>query len=456
VKWLLLIITIAGVPPLAGWLRRNPGAIPKIWMLVGFLTVEHGPIHLYMAFYTWAGQWPGGVLDGAEIALLDLIIFAIYLSLPRGRHSLPFKFSMIFYFIAVLLSVYQASVPMAALFYCWQLVRIFFVFTVVTKACVDPRVVPSLLKGIAAGLFLATCQAMWQRFGLGILQTGAGFAHQNIIGVISHFIGFPFFALLLAGERGWITKTASLAGILLAALTTSRGTIALTVFGYVVLFIISALRRWTSRKAMIAVTGAIVIGVLAPFIVSSFEKRFNLSGDSTTDFFERDQDRVAMSQAASMILSDHPMGVGANHYVVVASTQGYDAGARVPWNTYGVPVHNVYWLVAAETGYLGIITFVIMLLRPLAVAFLCGWRNRRDQRGDLLLGFSVALLTVNVHSFYEFAFITSEVQYMFAVTVGMVAGLAQQLGYWSRTHAIQIESSDLVRPIAKAAENFRI
>ena len=130
--------------------------------------------------------------------------------------------------------------------------------------------------------------------------------------------------------------------------------------------------------------------------------------------------------------------------------------AGVAWISGGVPVHNAYWLVAAETGYLGIITFVIMLLRPLAVAFLCGWRNRRDQRGDLLLGLGVALLLVYVHSFYEFVFITSEVQYMFAVTAGMVAGLAQQLGYWSRTHAIQFESSDLVRPIAKTAENFRI
>ena len=151
-------------------------------MLVGFLALEQGPIHLYMAFNTWAGQWPG-VLDGAEISLLDLIILAIYLSLPRGRHSLPFKFSMAFYFIAALLSVFQASVPMAALFYCWQLVRVFFVFTVVTKACADdPRVVPSLLKGIAAGLFLATCQAVWERFGAGVLQAGAGFGHQNIVG----------------------------------------------------------------------------------------------------------------------------------------------------------------------------------------------------------------------------------------------------------------------------------
>ena len=228
-KWVLLIIALAGVPPLAGWLRRTPAAIPKIWMLVGFLTLAARPSPSVYGLQHLGGTLAGGVLDGAEISLVDLILLAIYLSLPRGRHSLPFKFSMTFYFIATLLSVFQASVPMPALFYCWQLVRVFFVFTVVTKACVDdPRVVPSLLKGIAAGLFLATCQAVWERFGHGILQAGAGFGHQNIAGIMSHFVAFPFFALLLAGERGWITKTASLAGILLVVLTTSRGAVVLT------------------------------------------------------------------------------------------------------------------------------------------------------------------------------------------------------------------------------------
>ena len=51
-------------------------------------------------------------------------------------------------------------------------------------------------------------------------------------------------------------------------------------------------------------------------------------------------------------------------------------------------------------------------------------------RGDLLLGLGVALLTVYIHSYFEWIFFTTYVQYMFAITVGLVAGLAQQLGYW--------------------------
>ena len=133
-KWALLLMAAASMVPLYGWLRRNPREAPKLWILVGFLAVEHGPLHVYMAIDSVAGFWPGYTL-GAEISLLDLIAVAIYFVLPRSKHSLPFLFSMGFYFLAVLLSVFQGSVPKSALYYCWQLGRVFFFYAVVAKAC---------------------------------------------------------------------------------------------------------------------------------------------------------------------------------------------------------------------------------------------------------------------------------------------------------------------------------
>ena len=51
------------------------------------------------------------------------------------------------------------------------------------------------------------------------------------------------------------------------------------------------------------------------------------------------------------------------------------------------------------------------------------------ESGDLLLGLGVALLIVYLHSFYEWIFVKFEIQYIFAASVGMIAGLAQELGY---------------------------
>ena len=85
--------------------------------------------------------WPG-IARGIEVSALDVLALAIYLSLPRGGEPLPFKVAMGFYLAAVLLSAIQATVPFAAIFYVWQLARVFLVYAVVTKACADERVAP--------------------------------------------------------------------------------------------------------------------------------------------------------------------------------------------------------------------------------------------------------------------------------------------------------------------------
>ena len=47
----------------------------------------------------------------------------------------------------------------------------------------------------------------------------------------------------------------------------------------------------------------------------------------------------------------------------------------------------------------------------------------------------MALFTVYIHCFFEWVFLTSLPFYLFAMTAGLVAGLAQQLGYWENARA---------------------
>ena len=422
-KWLLLIITIAAIVPASIWFRRNPAEMPKIWVLMGFLVFEHGPQKLYMAIVSWAG-WSGHT-KGLEFSIVDALALSLYLSLPRARQRLPFLVSMAFYFFASLLSVLQTNVPESALFYCWQLARVFLVYAVVARGCADPRVPTALLKGMVIALALEACLAIFQKFG-GALHAGGSFGHQNLLGMMSHFVAFPAFALLLAGQAGWYWTVAPVVGGLVAILTASRATFGLAVIGYVITFAASALRGWTSRKARVVLVGVVAVAVLAPLAISSFEHR--------EGFFEPDEERIAFEKAASLMLADHPFGVGANNYVVIANMKGYSdrAGISPTAGSRGGTVHNVYWLVAAETGYIGLVAFLILLFRPLIVAFRCGWAARGDPRGDLLLGLGVTLLVVYVHSVFEWVFIMFQAQYMFGCVLGLIAGLAQQLGYWQK------------------------
>jgi len=397
-----------------------------------------GGIHgLYVALISWAG-WPGYV-KGAEISVIDLFVLAIYFSQSRPQYSLPFRFSMALYFIAVLFSVFQAGVPMASLFYAWQLARMFLVYLVVARACSDDRVAPALLTGLAIGIWLAVGVAAWQRISGGVLQVGGTVGDKNLFGLMAHFVGLPWFALLLAGQRGWTPYLAPLGYAITAVLTVSRAALGLSAAGMVLIFMLSAMRKWTHRKATIALLSAAALGALVPIALSSLESRF--SAEPLSSNYD---ERAAFQKAAEMILSDHPMGIGANNYVVVANTGGYNERAQVVAiaGSLSTNVHNAYLLSAAETGYFGVISLVLLLLHPLIVAFHCGWRNREDRRGDLLLGLGATLLIVYIHCFFEWVFFSFQTQYLFAMTLGLVAGLAQQLGYWGRTlsHSSRIES----------------
>jgi O-antigen ligase len=315
----------------------------------------------------------------------------------------------------------------------------FLIYAVVARACADPRVAPAILKGMAAGLFVQAAFAIWERFELGMFQAHGTFSHQNLLGMMSEFTVPPFFALLLAGSGGWLPFAVTVTGCIVDVLTVSRATIALAGFGFAIVFMLSALRQWTSRKALISLFGVTALVILAALALFSIEQR----GEAHLEL--SDFERTALNTEAKMVLSDHPFGVGANQYVVAAN-EGYRQQVgqyrrQVGFGSTGyyAIVHNAYLLVAAETGYLGLITFVLLLIRPLAVAFRCGWQNRGDQRGDLLLGLGVALLVVYIHSLFEWVFLIFEAQYMFALELGLVAGLAQQLGYWQGPSAGLVE-----------------
>jgi O-antigen ligase len=426
-KYVFLAIALAGIFPLADWLRRNPSLILKVWTVVGLLPfiLTAVPHFLFIAVISWA-YWPGFV-KGAEFSAIDVIALALLLSGPRTRFSLPFKAAFSFYVFTVMLSVLLAGVAEPVLFYLWQLGRMCLVFAVVTRACAaDPRVASAIIKGMAIGVCIQCFFVIQQRFLHGVVQSQGTFAHQNGLGVATYLTAIPAFALLLAGKRGWYLYAAVGCGLLIGISTASRATIGLIAFGLGTVFLLSAVRQWTSVKARFAMLGVAGLVLLIPAALSSLETRF---GD--TSLFESYDDRAAYEAAASMMLADHPLGVGANNFVGVANNQGYFERAGVSYSaSRGSSVHNAYWLAASETGYIGFVAFVFLLFQPLATAFRCGWRNRRDPRGDLLLGIAVALLTFYIHSMYEWIIFTFYLQYMLAMSIGMVAGTAIQLGYW--------------------------
>ena len=420
-KWAALLLFAGLVPVLISWLRGNPARAPILWSAIGFLPFVMDPWHLIFAPISWA-MWPGFV-KGLEVSLLDFVALAVFLRYQKIRIRSPLLVVLPFYIVVVLATMTWSGVPMAAFFYAWQLARVLLLFAAVAMICQDERGPSALITGMVLGLCVQAGYAIEQRLS-GVTQASGTFGHQNLLGMVSHFVTFPALALLMIDGKRRAPLFGILAGAIVIIFGASRATLGLAGAGFVALLLLSIIRRPTSRKSMIVGLGLAGLAVATPLALSSLNDRFTVAPISS-DYDER----AAFERAARMVIADHPMGIGANQYVVVANTQGYSDRAGVIWNfgSRGANVHNAYLFVWAETGFLGLAALVLMLLSPIRTAYQAAWRNRKDPRGDLLLGLGVCLTVVAVHCFFEWIFVVYPVEILFAINTGIIVGLARQI-----------------------------
>jgi hypothetical protein len=422
-KFVALFLAISGIVPIALLLRSNPRFVRAFWTVFGMLPFLSNAMPAFdIGLVTWAGEWVGFVY-GLELTQIDILAVAALISLSGRSVPAWCKLPLLAYVLAVVLSILQADEPMAATFGAWQAARMFFIMIVVTRACLEPQKAIFILQGMALGMALHFLAVLHQRFALNLPQAHGLFIHQNTLGMSAHMVLYPAIALLLHGYPATRSLVATVvATIVVVVFTASRATVGFAAIGIGMTYLVLALAGLTWRKVGFAVMGTLALAVIAPLALASFEKRF-----SDTPLNEEQYDeRAAFNRAAAFILADHPAGIGSNHYVHVARNQGYSERAgvvRTEANRNNI-VHSAYRLAAAETGYLGLVTFCLALLVPLLCAFLTGWRERASAEGTLLLGLGIALFIVCLHSFYEWIFFIKEVQYLVSYTMGMIFGLS--------------------------------
>ncbi len=447
-KWVILLLTIIALPLLTQWLRGNEKSSHRVSALLGFLPFVYAPWHLTVAPISWA-NWPGYV-RGVELSALDVVALAIILSRTHKNYSLPFKWQMVFYFVVVLTVVPLANLWTAAAFYPWQLLRMFVVFQAIALVATDEKHRNAVVTGLILGLTFQAGLAGYDRM-LGRAQSGGSLGHQNLLGSFNHLVMLPSLAMFLAGYRVKWALIGMLAGAAALVFGASRGSIALAGVGVFVVILLSVFKKSTGRKMGMAGMAFLLVAAAAPFAASSLSARF---GGAEVDFaVDSDREREAFERAASAMISDHPFGVGPNNYVVVANSDGYSARAGVSWTTgnRGAHVHNSYFLVAAETGYLGLIGVLAILASIIFLALRTAFKNRDAPGADLALGLGVGLFILCVHFMFEWGVVTANVQYMLAINAGLIAGLAQRLKVSKRRKVRRASSSaqpEIAVPVA--------
>ncbi len=420
-KWVFLLALVVFTPWLAVHLKANRKHIPYACFTMGLLPFLLSGLNLTASPISWA-HWPGPV-KGVDISLMDGIAVALIYATRKVRTPFLLKAAFALYLFAIVVSTIAS--PTAgrepSLFYLWQVGRGVLVYVAIARASMAVATVPfATVMGLGAGLAFQSLISLRDYLG-GDIQAGGWFGHQNLLGMTSHFAVFPAVALALAGlHRRWSLGVIA-AGLLVSFTGGSRATIGLFAIGIVITLLLSLWRKSTGTKT--AVAGALIVGLIAsvPILYAAVERR----SDKTRD--DSNIERALMISAAKLIISDHPLGVGANRYVIVANVGGYSDRVGLAWNKANrtAPVHNSYYLVTAELGWLGLFGVIALLATIIALGLRAIRSSPAGPEGELLVGLTGAAIMFSAHAYYEWVAMVDTLHYLLAINVGLLVGAAQ-------------------------------
>jgi len=405
-----------------------------------------------------------GVHDGgaeAAIAPLDFALLALFFlyvmeDLRQGKlkfYNGPVERRLLLFGFVGLLTISNAAdasfvlyevlrvLRMLALVYCIRrfvrgpaevrLVVYLLAFNVVTQSLLG---LAQLALGRSVGLyFLGEADLLWLDTSVegGVSRVGGTLGHANSMAMFLEMLLPLFFSLAVARNTGLSTRQRLLVmsvftlGLAVLFMTFSRaGWVSLFVaLVLVLLYHFRHLRLSTRQIVVLIAAGFTSLTALVVFWESIYRR---LTASSSVSF----SFRANLNAIALNMVETHPwLGIGLNNFVLVMAN--YDDTGLSRWRI--APAHNIYFLTAAETGILGLLAFLWLLIGVFAE----GWRGLKSKDPFLAAcaaGLLAGLAATLVHGLlgwgwrYDVLHVTFWFLAGCALTVGRLAALQDQAG----------------------------
>ena len=414
-KWIFIAGLIVFIPIATAFLRAHQRYLLHACFVMGLaIFFQGGWLSVSPIFWDWPGP-----MQGIQVGFVDGLAIAMIASTKPVKVPLAFKLALTLFALAIVISSFAARQLMPVSFYVWQLVRNSLVFLAIARTSAQFERAPlALVAGFGSALAI---EALWviKQFAGGDRELGGTLGHRNILGMTTYFAAMPAYALFLAGERKRHAAFALICAALIVFLGGSRASLGLFAVGLALVTLLSMRRKMTARKGAVAAMAGFLVICATPVMLWSVERR------SQAELQSSDTERGAFIDAARMIIADHPFGIGANQYVIVANIGGYSDRAGVPWDyaDRSAPVHNSYYLVTAELGFLGLFGLISIFASEVWIG-LNGLRDDGGTRSELLVGFIAAAVVLMVHIAFEWVFELATIQFLTAAGFGAIVGLA--------------------------------
>jgi hypothetical protein len=286
-----------------------------------------------------------------------------------------------------------------------------------------------LLRAMAFTLVVQAAVVLKMKYVDHFYQVRGWFEHQNPLAMWAYMCGLPLLAAAMSQvnkrDTQWFTG-GFIASAIIVQSSLSRAALVFFGAGAAAVVLLGLLDSPTAKRAkFIAGLGTVAaLGLLLSLdtIVARFHDEGNEASGKTRDL---------MNLASKAMLAHSGIGIGWNNFALtinqpfpygdVIDDDERARGHRVDADYAKGVVESHYWLLLAETGYGGFVTYMLFITVTAWWSLRGAWRWRGEMTGALLGGIFVALSLTYVHSNLERVLTQTKNYSMWLILLGMVA-----------------------------------
>ena len=460
----LLVLAVA--PEMPGWSRHRLLLVSGM-VLIYLATLVMGEIRrvlllslvaaipLNLAFaplgrvpYHAGGAPAGTVLYPYDFTLILLIVLRLLDILGKGK---PIRFCSVDV-VAVLLiiwtalSIYNSSYIRLSLFELLRMTKLYLLSRVVASSVKRKRDIQDVVIALVIGLIVQGVICLLQYvagidLGLGLFTVGdlrrvsGTVGWPNTLGAYAATVLSVTLALWIYSARGRVRMAigaACIAGLFSLILSFSRGAwISLLAGVALILFWgwrTTRLGTKSIRSISLIALAAAVVGVL--FATSITARLTEVHPD-----MEVLVDRMQLNRVAINMINAHPLlGVGINTFV--DTMKQYDTTGVTHY--FPQPVHNVFLLVAAETGLVGLGLFLLLMFMAFRAALQAAKSDDRFLSASAI-GISSGLIVLLVNNVADCHLRTDILYALFWLLIGLAVAVKRMTisaAFWGMTRRL--------------------
>ena len=374
-KIISLLFAFCVFAPLLGiFLKGRPFWQMTLFAVICFMTVgglhkpqEWGLTLGFVDFYR--GHTKGYAFYFAEVFALALVIGRALEDWREFRLIPPGLWLYLAYVALSFLSIVNAPNPNFVCMTAFRTLKSAIIFVAGYNYLRTPAHLQIFLLAMSATMFSEMLAVLRLKYGLHVYQVAGTFEHQNALSMFATMVGMVFLAAALAQQARFanLYLMAYVACAVIQQATLSRAGLVVFAAGSTGVALLSLWDRFTRRRVVVLSTLGLVGAVGLAFSLDTMIARFFDYGNEASVIT-----RKFLNRASRNMVEDYPLGVGWNNFAIMINQpypygriidawEGEDARVTVDETHQKGIAESLYYLLLAETGWQGLISYVLFI-----------------------------------------------------------------------------------------------